>query len=850
MKLSTSVDTWQMTPWEAAERAIEDGWSVIPLAGKVPACQGGIKAATRNVEEAKRLFRQAPNATGVGGSCDGLLVIDVDPRSGGEAPADLPPTRVHYSGRNDGGHHLIYRLPEGAPKLKSGNSVLGRGVDIKTGAHSYVVLPGSTHPETGQPYRSNQVNITVASADVLSRVSGQDGHARSSERESKTLQELLHEREDEGGRNEWLTQVAGHYARMHRSDARTYYAAVEAANQLLDSPLDAEEVSKTANSIWQAEQSNGREIEFETLLQESSGWLVSGGDHILTLAVVGQGKQRKNVPVRLCDFDLRVVGKLWDPTGETPHWVYECDLHRSKTSEVQTILLNSTDFGSPNEGRRALSRWALNVKAGIQFAHDGYDWCSRLMMYLDNQEAPSRTITPMFGWSSVEHGYVVGKEKIDTYGRHRCDQVVTDPELDWVEDSYGMGGTPEDAKRILSDVLHYQDPTVASLFAAWWGACLVKQWIKPRVSQFPIMAIEAASGSGKTTGFFSLMVDLAGSLTGEGHYTAAVLRNRLAANLNGITWVDDMEDPTSIHEMIRILTASGTMSKMSRNNVPQQFHLVGSLLMSGEALGLDSQKAMRDRTVLLTPPPPHKRRSHRHPDRRQWLDVVETKTELAKYGGGKGISGHYLQMAAGLAEDVARWFQQEREEHNETSRLNDRDLVLLVGARVVQSLSNDPLLEDKDGNSQGVYRWVYDWVHRKDMMGIDELLELTDGGEIIDADNTLTTKLLPMYLSETSRLRYPGKCAMITKDNSELIVHPARLANWWSDKQHGRINLRTESHRSLVAQLNQLREVYPNDVKSSQRRRLDDSAATTTQVRCWVITGELVEVVGRRANYF
>ena len=86
--------------------------------------------------------------------------------------------------------------------------------------------------------------------------------------------------------------------------------------------------------------------------------------------------------------------------------------------------------------------------------------------------------------------------------------------------------------------------------------------------------------------------------------------------------------------------------------------------------------------------------------------------------------------------------------------------------------------------------------------------------------------------------------------SGELIVHPARLADWWHNKNRGYINMRTESHPSLVAQLKQLREAYPDDVKSSQRRRLDGSKPQDAQVRCWVITGEMAEVVKSRVDYY
>src|SRR5699024_2078519 len=154
------------------------------------------------------------------------------------------------------------------------------------------------------------------------------------------------------------------------------------------------------------EQSNGRSIEFESLLQEANGWLVSGGDHILTLAVIGDGKKRKMVPTKLANFDLRVVGKLWDPVEE--HWTYECDLHRENEMKVRTILIRVTAFGTASDECRAFSRLALYIKAGIHFAHECYDWCCRLMKYLDTRDAPTRTFSPAFGWYSVEHGYVIG----------------------------------------------------------------------------------------------------------------------------------------------------------------------------------------------------------------------------------------------------------------------------------------------------------------------------------------------------------------------------------------------------------------------------------------------------------
>ena len=109
------------------------------------------------------------------------LVIDVDPRHGGadtwrrlrdELDFDTKATRVHISGRNDGGGHVTYLHPGGRLTIRKldqwakargvGESIEGTedkwvcGLDILHRSHRYTILPPSPHPETGQPYRWHQ----------------------------------------------------------------------------------------------------------------------------------------------------------------------------------------------------------------------------------------------------------------------------------------------------------------------------------------------------------------------------------------------------------------------------------------------------------------------------------------------------------------------------------------------------------------------------------------------------------------------------------------------------------------------------------------------------------------------
>jgi hypothetical protein len=156
------------------------GYQVFPLHGKLPhancpSCEPrsphyrphhaadcahelchGLYAATIDPQRVVRWWARWPLANIGARVPRTLLVLDVDPRHGGDRRlADLeaehgplPSTRVSLSGRGDGGRHCWFLHPGG--QLSAAR--LGAGLDVKT--HSgYVLLPPSRHPATGRPYR-------------------------------------------------------------------------------------------------------------------------------------------------------------------------------------------------------------------------------------------------------------------------------------------------------------------------------------------------------------------------------------------------------------------------------------------------------------------------------------------------------------------------------------------------------------------------------------------------------------------------------------------------------------------------------------------------------------------------
>lgn len=114
----------------------------------------GLLSATTDSEVIKHWFSVAPSAN-LGVVTDKLVVIDVDPRHGGDESlaaierehGELPPTWRALTG--GGGEHIIFSAPEGVEILSFGaesmpDPPLGRGIDVR--AHGgYIVAPPSRH---------------------------------------------------------------------------------------------------------------------------------------------------------------------------------------------------------------------------------------------------------------------------------------------------------------------------------------------------------------------------------------------------------------------------------------------------------------------------------------------------------------------------------------------------------------------------------------------------------------------------------------------------------------------------------------------------------------------------------
>lgn len=113
-------------------------------AGKHPATRNGSRDATTDEAQIEEWLRAGYN---IGLTCEGLLVLDIDPRNGGHLTlksledryGKLPETVSALTGGD--GRHEVFRLPEGLRAKKSA----GEGLDIKSGSTAYILVQPSRH---------------------------------------------------------------------------------------------------------------------------------------------------------------------------------------------------------------------------------------------------------------------------------------------------------------------------------------------------------------------------------------------------------------------------------------------------------------------------------------------------------------------------------------------------------------------------------------------------------------------------------------------------------------------------------------------------------------------------------
>ena len=222
--------------------------------GKEPLTPHGFKDAATDAAQIGEWWEKWPQANiGVPtGLASGFLVVDVDPRNGGEDSLDdlrakygpFPDTAEQMTG--GGGRHIIFRHP-GIQVPKE----LAPGIDLK-GDGGYIVVAPSIHP-SGNPYRWDGISGAKAllsaaepPAWLLERISACRNGLRMESAEDAA-------KWGTGERNNKLASVAGTMRRRGCSQEAIAAALLEENRRRCDPLLPETEVRRIAESVAQYE---------------------------------------------------------------------------------------------------------------------------------------------------------------------------------------------------------------------------------------------------------------------------------------------------------------------------------------------------------------------------------------------------------------------------------------------------------------------------------------------------------------------------------------------------------------------------------------------------------------------
>lgn len=256
------------------------GWSILPLHwianGKCtcgrPDCGGSAgkhplgewrqhQDQPMTLEQVDEAWTTQPyaNIGLVTGAKSGVVVLDIDPRHGGDIGLEtlehqygkLPHTLESLTG--GGGRHLIFKHP-GTPVKNKVN--LAPGVDVR-GDGGLIVLPYSVHA-SGQRYEwelsslPNQVKPAPMPEWLLKLLTTPQAQAPNGTKEDTDWAKIILHGAKEGERNNTAARLAGRLVRKGLS-APEAAAFLLVWNKLNNPPLPDDEILRTVESVAKLE---------------------------------------------------------------------------------------------------------------------------------------------------------------------------------------------------------------------------------------------------------------------------------------------------------------------------------------------------------------------------------------------------------------------------------------------------------------------------------------------------------------------------------------------------------------------------------------------------------------------
>jgi putative DNA primase/helicase len=240
---------------EAALDYASRGWRVVPLQSreKKPTISDWVNAASADPTVIRGWFSEASdlNVGILTGQSVGLLVVDIDPRNGGDESlkrlmadiGDFPPTVTCLTGGE--GLHFYFLPPPGEAKLRP-NLDDYPGIDFKSSGQ--VVAPPSVHPN-GRPYAwkagCSPVEISLAPLPVaLHSLLSAKSASPAARRSTPSIDGEI----TEGGRNDALFKRACSLRAKDLSPSEIRGAVQVLNAEWCSPPLEAAEVASLVDS--------------------------------------------------------------------------------------------------------------------------------------------------------------------------------------------------------------------------------------------------------------------------------------------------------------------------------------------------------------------------------------------------------------------------------------------------------------------------------------------------------------------------------------------------------------------------------------------------------------------------
>src|SRR3989338_2977107 len=335
--MSTNNDN--LSHKEHALQYLSIGWNVIPLGikskipngdalistghkhtdekGKVKGSWDSFKKTERVTEDLIERWRKHTPRSNLGiitGKTNKIIVVDIDPRNGGDVSMKnlhLPPTYMVNTG--GGGWHYYYswNFSRPAPALDYLD-----GIEIK-GDGGYVVAPPSIHDKTSLPYEAvNSIDEMIEAPEWLCELKPK------SERKEK-LWEVGAEGVDVGKRNKTAASVVGKTLKsLHKKLHETIgWNGIKGWNQANKKPLDEKELRTVFDSIKDRSDSNDKTETpvpkkiVKMVLNEKP---ISFHDHLNTSFVSIRINDHQEIyPMMSQQFKQWIVRKYWEQNKQT-----------------------------------------------------------------------------------------------------------------------------------------------------------------------------------------------------------------------------------------------------------------------------------------------------------------------------------------------------------------------------------------------------------------------------------------------------------------------------------------------------------------------------------------------------